>query len=289
MSWLPWLNNETFEVMLSVAKAPEWSRPTSEMDGPPLDPNNFTLFMALLATRYQGRVAAYELWNETNLQREWNGVSLSGADLVTLIAAGATAVRAVDPQAILISGAPAPTGINDGVSAIDDRVYFQQMVTAGVADWVDGFGIHPYGWVNPPASRFGEPAPHTQSHNDHPSFFMADTVADYTQVLQNAGIDPTQQQLWATEFGWGSVDQFGVPPVAGAEFMTQVDEWAQAIYTADAFAYGQAHSAMGPMILWNLNFAPTFGTAFSESAYSVIRPDGSLRPVYKTLAAATHE
>ena len=276
-------------VMLGVAKAPEWSRATTEMDGPPLESTHFAQFMLLLATRYKGRVTAYELWNETNLQREWNGAPLNGSGLVTLIAAGSGSVRAVDPEALILSGAPAPTGINDGVSAVDDRVYFQQMIAAGLPNWVDGFGIHPYGWVNPPASRFGSPDPRTSSHNDHPSFFAGDTIADYTKILEDAGVDPAQQQLWATEFGWGSVDRFGEPPVVGAEFMTQVDERAQASYIADAFALGQANRAMGPMILWNLNFAPTFGTAFSESAYSVIRPDGSVRPAYNTLATAVRQ
>ncbi len=104
------------KVLLSVSKAPEWSRPTTELDGPPLDYDLYAGFMNFLAGRYQGRVAAYELWNEPNLQREWNGFPLNTADLVRLTAAGAAGVRAADPAAILISAAPATTGINDGVT-----------------------------------------------------------------------------------------------------------------------------------------------------------------------------
>ncbi len=61
-------NGQDVKVLLSVSKAPEWSRPTTEMDGPPSDYGQFEGFMRYLAMRYSGQVAAYELWNEPNLQ-----------------------------------------------------------------------------------------------------------------------------------------------------------------------------------------------------------------------------
>lgn len=275
-------NERDIKVLLGVAKAPEWSRPTTEMDGPPTDYSTFAEFMRLLAGRYAGQVAAYELWNETNLQREWHGAPLNGADLAELIRIGAEAVREVDPDVLLIAGAPAPTGINDGVTAVDDRLYFQQMLEAGVAQWVDGFGIHPYGWGNPPESRYTQPAPHVTSHADHPSFFFQDTLEDYHQILQAAGVDVNRQPLWATEFGWGSYENLG-EVVPGTEYMLEVDEWQQAEYTLGAYAEAETRPWVGPLILWNLNFGPLLGTQFSESAYSILLPDGSPRPVYHAL------
>ena len=66
------------KIMLSVARAPGFSRPEPvEEDGPPSDFSIFRDFMFALSNRYQGRVAAYELWNETNLKREWRGFELS--------------------------------------------------------------------------------------------------------------------------------------------------------------------------------------------------------------------
>src|SRR5690606_6824477 len=126
-------------VLLSVSKAPEWSRPTTELDGPPQDVALFGQFMQRLVQRYRGQVAAYELWNEPNLQREWNGMALDAAALVALLRAGAEGVRAADPAALVISAAPAVTGINDGVTALDDRLYFRAMLEAGAAQAVDGF------------------------------------------------------------------------------------------------------------------------------------------------------
>jgi hypothetical protein len=274
------------KVLLSVSKAPEWSRSTTELDGPPIDYTLFSDFMTYLAGRYQENVAAYELWNEPNLQREWNGSPLSAPDLVRLIASGAAGARAANPAAIIVSAAPATTGINDGIAAIDDRVFFRAMLQAGIDNHVDAVGVHPYGWANPPDSTVANPDPDIPSHNNHPSFFFADTLNDYAAILDEFGVN---KPMWVTEFGWGTFEEIenddGGPasPPAGAEFMNNVSEWQQAQYIPRAFELGQQAGNIGPMFLWNLNFGPTLGNAFSESGYSLLRPDGSERPSYLSL------
>lgn len=272
----------SINLLLGVAKAPEWSRPTTEQDGPPRDNDLYRQFMQLLALRYKGRVAAYELWNEPNLQREWNGVPLDAAALVNLIRAGAEGVRAADPAALIISGAPAVTGIDNAIVAIDDRRYFRAMLTAGVAEAVDGFGVHPYGWANPPDATMLNPNTAVPTHNNHPSFFFQDTLQDYGALLTEFNI--TDKQLWVTEFGWGSFEQFGAAPPVEAAFMAYVSEWQQAVYMQRALALASEWPQVGPMMLWNLNFAPWIGAAYSESGYSLLRPDGSPRPSYFALA-----
>ncbi len=123
------------KIMFSVARAPGFSRPEPvEEDGPPSDFSIFRDFMHALSNRYKGRVAAYELWNEPNLRREWRGFDLSAEKFVELIKEGSSGVREGDPAAIIISGAPATTGIDDKITgAIDDRVYLRAMIAAGVA------------------------------------------------------------------------------------------------------------------------------------------------------------
>lgn len=279
-------NAQGLQVLLGVSKAPEWSRPTTEMDGPPADFALYERFMYTLAARYRGRVAAYELWNEPNLQREWNGFPLGGALFGELLQAGAAGARAADPDAVLIAGAPAVTGINDRVTAVDDRFFLQEMLQAGVAGLVDALGVHPYGYGNPPDSTAVHPSPLTHSHNNHPSFFFADTLADYGRLLAEQGVD---LPFWMTEFGWGSFENVAAAPPAEASFMADVNEWQQAEYTLRAFEMGQAGDVTGPMILWNLNFGPLLGTDFSESGYSLLRPDGTKRPLYFSLAAAPKE
>ena len=269
------------KIMFSVARAPGFSRPEPvEEDGPPSDFSIFRDFMHALSKRYQGRVAAYELWNEPNLKREWRGHELSAAKFVELIKAGAEGVREGDPEAIIISGAPAVTGIDDGVEAIDDRRFLREMVQAGVGDLVDAIGVHPYGAANPPDERAADVTHLRSGYNTHPSFFFLDTLEDYHAIVREANID---KPLWVTEFGWPSIENFGEVDTAGWDYARDVTEADQAAYLLRAIELRRDRPWLGPLLIWNLNIAPLLGADRSESAYSLLRPDGSERPAYQQL------
>ena len=108
-------NDFEFDLLLGVVDAPGWLRAEPGYNGPPHDPAEFERFMAVLASHYAGKVTAYELWNEPNLQREWYGETLDPAAFVALIAAGSRGVRQGDSQALVISAASGVTGIDDGL------------------------------------------------------------------------------------------------------------------------------------------------------------------------------
>jgi hypothetical protein len=271
-------------IMFSVARAPGFSRPAPiEEDGPPIDFTIFHDFMFALSSRYAGRVAAYELWNEPNLAREWRGTDLSAEKFVELIKQGSSGVREGDPEAIIISGAPAVTGIDDGLDAIDDRKFLQGMLNADVADLVDAIGAHPYGAANPPDERATDSTHLRSSYNTHPSFFFLDTIEDYHQLLTQAGI---AKPIWITEFGWPSIEKFGNVDTEGWDYARDVTEQDQAAYLLHAIQLGRERAWIGPMIIWNINVAPLLGPDRSESAYGLIRPNGSLRPAYKQLRSS---
>ena len=273
-----------FNLLLSVVHAPDWTRVSELETGPPADYAEFGRFMGQLAARYRGRVAAYELWNEPNLAREWRGDTLDPARFVALVAEGAQAVRAADPDALVISGAPAVTGINDGIVAIDDRVFLRGMFEAGVAQWVDGIGAHPYGFANPPDERWDDPAHVATGHNDHPSFFFRDTLEDYHAIMLAYG--DTDHLIWVTEFGWPSTEGMGSMDTAGWEYARQVSQAQQAEYVVRAFRMGDERPWVGPMFLWNLNLATIWGPDDPVSAYSLLQPDRSYRPAYIALRLA---
>jgi hypothetical protein len=273
-----------FKLLLSVVHAPDWTRVSELETGPPADYAEFGRFMEQLATRYRGRVAAYELWNEPNLAREWRGDTLDPARFVALAAEGAQGVWAGDPDALVISGAPAVTGINDGEVAIDDRTFLRGMYEAGIAQWVDGIGAHPYGFANPPDESWQDPAHEAPSHNDHPSFFFRDTLEDYHEIMLAYG--DTERLIWVTEFGWPSAQGMGSMDTTGWEYGREVSEAEQAEYILRAYHMGEERPWVGPMFLWNLNLATIWGPDDSVSAYSLLRPDRSRRPAYKALRAA---
>ncbi len=60
-------------------------------------------FCTVLATRYKGRVAGYQIWNEPNLAREWGGHVPDPAGYVALLRTCYVAIKHVDPDALVIT------------------------------------------------------------------------------------------------------------------------------------------------------------------------------------------
>ena len=87
--------------------------------------------VAKVAERYRGRVQAIEVWNEQNLWYEAGGVGrINAANYVQLLQLSYRAIKAVNPEMIVVSGALTPAG-NVGEYAIDDVEYLQQMYANG--------------------------------------------------------------------------------------------------------------------------------------------------------------
>jgi hypothetical protein len=154
------------------------------------------------------------------------------------------------------------------------------MLDAGVADWVDAIGAHPYAAANPPDERASDPSHKASAYNDHPSFFFLDTLEDYRAILAEAGLD---RPIWITEFGWPSIETFGAVDTPGWEYAREVSEADQAEYLLRAIALRRERLWLGPMMVWNLNVAWLLGPGSPQSAYSLVRPDGSHRPAYQRL------
>ena len=272
-------------ILLTVTNAPGWARDSVEENGPPADPATYAAFVGAMAQRYAGVVDAYEIWDSPNLRRAWNTPrGISAADYVALLQAAFTAIKAADPAAIVVSAGLAPTGFNDGVNAIDDRVYLMQMYEAGVAQWSDAIGAHPNGWANPPDSvccQNNRPA--VPAWDDHPSFFFRDTLSDYRAIMvenQDSGT-----YIWATEFGWGSNDGLNVTPPEALGFVefTSLDEQAQ--YIVRGFELGRELGYVGPMFLYNLNFCSVVGQTGEQCLFSLLDPAGNPRPAFFAVEA----
>lgn len=274
--------NREMDVLLSIAKAPDWARTSTEEDGPPVDYAEYGEFVGAVVARYKYKLDAIEIWNEPNLGREWRGAPLSGAEYVRLLAVGYEAVKSAYPEGDLtvVSAGLAPTGVSDGINAIDDRTYFRQMYEAGVAQYADAIGIHPYSWANAPWLRCCSES-NVPSHNNHPTFYFLDTIEDYRAIQAEFG--DLGRPLWATEFGWGTMDKLNreVPP--DAPFYSYVDENLQGEYILGAYRMAQQWDFMGPMFLWNFNIAAMAGFDDSQSGYSILRADDQPRRAFEML------
>src|SRR3977135_2359250 len=92
-------------IMLSFAHAPAFYR-TDASGLMPSDPNTFGVFMQTVAARYAGKVQAYELWNEENLDREAGVGNVDPSTYLPLLESGYTGVKTGDPSAMVLLGAP---------------------------------------------------------------------------------------------------------------------------------------------------------------------------------------
>ncbi len=298
-------NQKGFKVMISVAKAPDWARSSAEEEGPPANPQDLANFITRLMSEVRvdlygnSYFAAIEVWNEPNLRREWNGASLSGASYMRLFDAAYNAIRAGEGghSVTIITAGLAPTGINDGASAIDDREFLRQMYAAGLnnpAYQNVAIGVHPYGAANPPDAQWcGQSDCGAPGYNNHPSWFFLNTIEDYRAIMEQHG--DTGRQLWATEFGWGTYEGFTLeggipaPPPDDPPYFQWIDQDTQAHYIMRAFEIGQSLPYMGPMILWNLNYSnqELIDSRDPRAAYALLRGgEDPLRPAFKLIEAA---
>lgn len=295
-------NQQGFRVMISIVNAPDWARATAEEEGPPQDPQALAAFITQLMSDVRvdlygnSYFNAIEVWNEPNLRREWNGATISGASYMQLFDAAYQAIRAGEGghSVTVLTAGLAPTGINDGVSAVDDREFLRQMYQAGLANAAYqniGIGVHPYGAANPPDALCCGTS--TAGYDTHPSWFFLNTIQDYRATMEQNG--DSARQLWATEFGWGTYEGFttsdgnpAVPP-ADPPYLGWLTQEQQANYVMRAFEIAQSLPYMGPMILWNFDYSSQdyIDQSDPRAAYAMLRGGADpLRPTFHLLEAA---
>ena len=275
-------------LLLSVVKAPDWARgpnPDTSVEGPPADPQDFADFLGAMATRYKGRVQAYEIWNEQNLHYEWGNEQIDAARYVQLLAATYKAIKAADPQALVISGALTPAGTVPGpdgrLLAVEDATYLRQMYQSGFRDYCDGVGVHPSGYNIPPDvdwRTYQDPSAQFRGLWDTPhySWSFSGVLETYRQIMTQNG--DGGKLLWVTEFGWAvEPDPPDSRKYAADNTLDEQRDW-----TVRAFQMSKSWGWVGPMFLWNLNFRQI--PPWSEAAmWSIIEYDGSPLPVYISL------
>lgn len=288
------LSGAGFNILLTVSAAPDWARNTQQEKGPAVDNQKFANFVAVLAEQYRGRVQAYEIWKQPNLRREWRTEpgSISGANYVALLREAYNAIKRVDPTIVVVTAGLSPTGFNDGINAIDDRVFLRQMYQAGVGEFSDAIGINPYGFANPPDSTCCNTDPELEWDNAR-SFFFLDTLRDYRAIMEEFGDAGTF--MWVTEFGWGSLDglitldQLRAPDVSIYGFLEFIDLDEQAQHTVRAFQIAESEGYIGPMFLWNLNYCQAFDITSVECMWSLLNPAGDPRPAFNALRDVVKE
>jgi polysaccharide biosynthesis protein PslG len=283
---------EGMRVLLSVAKAPRWARSNLSESGPPDNPQQLADFLILILrdTKIGQSIDAIEIWNEPNLQREWQGAfPLSGAGYMQIFRPAYQAVRAYSSSMTVVTAGLAPTSNLPG--AVDDRDYLQQMYDAGLRDFISDpnlvIGIHPYGWANDPAARCCGDPNSEPGWDDNPHFFFLENIESTRRIMERNG--HSAGKMWPTEFGWSTWE--GIPTTPPEAWHTYLNSVQQADYIMRAFQFGQRTDYIGPMFLWNLNFsnATTVRDGNEIVGFSLIHPTFPVqeRPAYWAIARST--
>jgi hypothetical protein len=225
--------------------------------------NSFAAFAAQLAT---AGADAIEVWNEPNIDREWPVGQISGASYTNLLAVTNNAIKTANPNTMVISGAPAPTGFfgaaGCNANGCNDDVFMQQMAAAGAARYLDCVGIHYNEGVLSPSAYTGDP------RGNYPTYFFG-------SMINRAAAPFPGKPICFTELGYLSGEGMGAPIPSSFNWTPNdpVTVAEQAAWLAEAATLSASRGNIRIMIVWNVDF--TRWDTDPMGGFAMLRPDGS--------------
>ena len=272
-------------VVARVDNQPQWasSSITWPGSGPPDNPSDWTDYLTALATRYKGRIQAYEIWNEPNLDREWGNAQPDPKAYASMLKASYAAIKAADPQALVLSGGMSPTTENDQ-HAMPDLQFIQQMYAAGAGDSFDVLGVHAAGYKAEPCADPGVVAQSPDLTNSDPSptdlrrIYAFRHVEDVRQAMLQQG-GGGAKQMAITEMGYTTDVR---PGSAYAWFAVDRDQQARNLVAAFECARQNWQPWMGFMTVIYIP-DPAWTQQDEQYWWSITNPDGTPRPAYTAL------
>lgn len=220
---------------------------------------------------------AIEVWNEQNITREWPEGQISGTSYAQLLEFVYPQIKAANPNTIVISGAPAPTGGFGGgcsLNGCDDKPFIEAMAAAGAFNYADCIGIHYNEGIIPPTVSTGDP----RGNSEHYTRYYQTMVDTY--VTASGGVKP----LCFTELGYLTDEGYEDLAVVaqGFAWANETTIAQQAQWLAEAARLSRDQGKVFLMIVFNVDFQ-TYGED-PQAGYAIIRADGSC-PACETLAA----
>jgi polysaccharide biosynthesis protein PslG len=273
-------------IVARVDNQPQWASSSVQWPGtgPPDNPADWTDFLSALAQRYRGRIQAYEIWNEPNLDREWGDKTPSPQAYTAMLRASYQAIKAADPQALVVTAGMSPTTTNNA-QAIPDLDFIAGMYAAGARGSFDVLGVHAQPWKADPCADPAVVAQDPALTNQDPSpvnlkrVYAFRHAEDVRQVMVQQG--DADKQMAVLEMG-ATIDQRPGSPYA----WFAVDRTTQGKVLVDAFQCArQLFAAWMGFITVIYIPEPTWTQANEQYWWSLTNPDGTARPAYTALKA----
>ena len=259
-------HNAGFKILLSVLGD----------HGSVMNPSYQDEYARDLANMARAGADAIEVWNEPNIDREWPAGQINGANYTQLLAKAYTAIKAANPNTLVISAAPAPTGFWGSAGCADsgcnDDAFLQQMAAAGAANYMHCVGAHHNSGTTPPSVTSGRP------EGNHYSWYFLPTLNLYYSSFGGARKVCFTELGYLTPEGYPSL-QSTAPAFAWAQNTTVAE---QAQWLAQAASISASSGKVRLMIVFNVDF--DYYGSDPQAGYAIIRKDGSC-PACDTLGA----
>lgn len=242
-------NAHGITVLATINTTPDWAATPGQppYQGAPTDLVAFGDFVSAVATRYQGKVADYEIWNEPNYNGFW-APTPDAAAYTALLKIAYTAIKAADPAATVIGGSVAAVAEVPGGPAINPVTYLSQMYAAGAGGYFDALAFHPY--------HYGVPFSAGEGHAGVP---LTQAQQLYAVMVANGDAN---LKIWATEYG---------QPVS------EGGEAAQAAFVGDFLRAWRELAFAGPAFIHTL--ADYVDPLPHEATMGIFRADWTPKPV----------
>jgi len=218
------------KVILDVFGSPQWESGSSDEHAPPANPQHYAMFVASLAQRFRGEVAAYEIWNEEDEARGWSGGGDPGA-YAALLRATYPAVKAAEPKATVVLG---------GLTG-NDYPFLEKVYEAGAKGYFDAVGVHtdtacnvlsPYEFLRGQENRM-----------------VPDSFLAYREVRQVMLANGDDKPIWMTELSWRTTSATCPEGTWAGQKPEGVSDETQATYLRQAY-HCLEHDRYVQVALW---------------------------------------
>ena len=215
-----------FTLTGAVTATPTWAG--FPLAGAP-NPDTYATFAGAVAARYGSQIAGYEVWNEPNGVIFYAPVSAAG--YTQMLKAAYTAIKAANPDAVVLAGSLGATTDVSGISVTPQR-FLAQMYEAGAGGYFDALSYHPYHFTLP----FSQGAGTLNTP-------LEQVKALYELMVANGDAD---KKIWATEYGTATTPGWGVTQAEQAALLRDfLTAWSRLPYTGPAFVYTSQDAQSG--------------------------------------------
>lgn len=252
-------------LMVRLSNPPDWSRanPDAGAFAPPDDYQDFVNYAVTVAERYQGQITHYQIWNEPNIYPEWGNNFVDPAGYTELLCRTYEALKQVDPNIVVISGAIAPTISLDGYFGFSDLIFLQEIYDHGGKDCFDVLSAQGYGLYSGPTDRRLRATSVNVARHTY-----------YRDIMVKNG--DSHKPIWLSEAAWNATLDAELPREQIADFARfgNVTQEQAARYMPMLFDRAQQEwSWVGNVTYWFFTRKDPFEAGQSFYYFRMVEPD----------------